>query len=242
MHHVSPPIRIAYGIPELPADVPAGERFAHGLMAYFLDGPQCHSGLEPAGETPPVPSHHSGKGDTIQHGMLARGHMQLHGSDVHVRNGVSVHENMQPEGSAGPAQHSMHDRDHMQLQGSHVPIQHSMHALEDLLGEEDSSTAESPPAGTALEEQHASPGQPSIIIGDSNTSALEERWTALAAIVLNAPMPSLDAQEAADYICGEGPMGTEETSSMSTSVFWPLSLIMPALATIALSMVRSHMH
>ena len=185
-HHVSPPIRIAYGAPELPADAPAAERFAHGLMAYFLDGPQSHSGLEPSGETPAVPSRHSRKGDGTQHGMLAR--------------------------------------DHMQLERSRERMQHSMHASEDMLGEEDSSTAESPPAGTEPEEQHAGPGQPSIIIGDSNTSAAEERWTALAAIVLNAPMPSLDAQEAADHGCGEGPMGTEEISSMSTSMFWPLSL------------------
>ena len=223
-HHVSPPTRIVYGAPELPADAPAAERFAHGLMAYFLDGPQFHSGLEPAGDTPAVPSHHSRKGDGTQHGMLARGHMQLHGSDAHVRYGVFVQEHMQPEGSGGPAQHSMHARDHMQLEGSHVPMQHSMHASEDLLREEDSSTAESPPAGTAPEEQHAGPGQPSIIIGDSNTSAADERWTALAAIVLNASMPFLDAQEAADHGCGQGPMGTEETSGMSTSMFWPISL------------------
>lgn len=222
-HHVSPPTRIVYGAPELPADVPAAERFAHGLMAYFLDMPQFHSGLEPAGETPAVPSHHSRKGDGTQHGMLARGHMQLHGSDAYVQHGVSVQEHMQPEGSDGFAQHSMHVRDHMQLGGSHIPMHNSMHASEDMqLGEEDSSTAESPPAGTAPEEQHAGTGQPSIIIGNSNTSAAEERWTALAAIMLNAPMPSLDAQEAADRGCGEGPMGTEEMSSMSTSIFWPL--------------------
>lgn len=142
----------------------AAERLTHGLVAYFLDAPQ----LQPLAE--PAAAPHAGS--SAQQGptpdMLAF---------CRAEGGSTPHPLACDRTNGDPCFHGMRA-----MSGSLVD---NMVVLE---GTSQGEYAYSIQQELALHtEQRLEPGQPGVVTGDSSSCGSNERWTAHAALVLNAP-------------------------------------------------------
>ena len=208
------PARVNYSV-HLPEDLPAAERLAEGLAAYFLTPRPAKPELQPHQARAAGPgATHRAAGTTALHGMpgdmhsgepstppqnngMSGGHCRATGQGpdgMLVREAAAGEQGMQPgqpglelPDGAGSEQHAKQ----LTAQGAHGMMDRDI-----TMGEH---AAQSWQPG--LEDMHCmgseqceEQGRPGIVVGDSTAGACAtERWLAHAAIVLNAPAPLTDA-------------------------------------------------
>lgn len=148
---------ITYDLP-LPLDLPAAERLTRGLSAYFLDKPQLHPPAEPAA----APQGGIGAEQGPIPGLLACCRAEV---------GSTPHPLASGRANGDPSYYGMRAESGTPLDGM-LPGSCGCDTQHD----------------AALPGEHRlEPGQPGVVIGDSSACGSYERWTARAALVLNAP-------------------------------------------------------
>jgi len=206
------PARVDYSI-RLPEDLPAAERLAEGLAAYFLVPRPAVPELEtPQAGLADRAAMHRAAGTTALHGMPGDMHAgepstpprlnammsrqcrtSRQGQDGMLVGEAAIGEQQgtQPGLELTDEAGSEQRTEQLMRQGPHdmvdMDVMISEHAAQSWQpGLEDTHCMGS----EHFEEQ----GQPGIVVGDSTAGACtSERWLAHAAIVLNAPPPLADA-------------------------------------------------
>lgn len=152
-----PTAGIAYGL-QLPLDLPAAERLTCGLTAYFLDEPQ----LQPLAEQAAAPQ----AGIEAEQGPTA-GPLACCRAEV----GSAPHPLASGMANGDPLYHGTRAEPGTPLDGI-SPAPCGCDTQDD----------------AALHGDHRlEPGQPGVVVGESSACGSNDRWTAHAALVLNAP-------------------------------------------------------